>query len=46
MTVIRQGDQTRSNQLSLALSQEKETIAKCIADLKLLSKKAQAQPVM
>ncbi|XP_062960495.1 ATP synthase F(0) complex subunit B1, mitochondrial [Cynocephalus volans] len=31
---------------SISAQQEKETIAKCIADLKLLSKKVQAQPVM
>uniref|UniRef100_A0A2K6B0J3 ATP synthase subunit b n=1 Tax=Macaca nemestrina TaxID=9545 RepID=A0A2K6B0J3_MACNE len=31
---------------SISAQQKKETTAKCIADLKLLAKKAQAQPVM
>ncbi|XP_004380467.1 ATP synthase F(0) complex subunit B1, mitochondrial [Trichechus manatus latirostris] len=31
---------------SISTQQEKETIAKCIEELKLLAKKAQAQPVM
>lgn len=31
---------------SISAEQDKETVAKCIADLKLLAKKAQAQPVM